>query len=916
MKRLIVFIKIVLLCSLQTIAQSEEVLERYKTIMDDVFSGIPSSKVTTGLLIEKAIPYVNLSKYDGSKQSDTISYSLWKKLYKQYCFAHYDYTNVDFSKDFLETEDSKEEIQMGMLLFEYNQVKPEAVPNGQIVMDSVQGKIIDKTSSSTQVLDEKWCFSIAPLVSEITVGTYYFSFPETYFLGNRRNQLQDLSVDFCDGNGFVSVGVGQSRMVVYENPGEKTITARAKVSGTYLYGKGKLVVNSLSGVSDNMLKSVSFSVEPDFGPESFWSNDIESQYAYYGRCQSDGTLRKPYIIVSGFDPMDNNRLIDEGDDKVNLYRVSNKNGYLDQLRNDGYDIIIYRSKNSGESIIPNALNLVDFIQKINSEKTSNNELIIAGASMGGLVVRYALTYMEYHKIDHQTKLFISVDSPQEGANIPLGIQYMVKCLADDLGEYISDMVMLYDMKNQMLDSDAAQEMLLYHYKGTRGSEANCSSKRDEFVAELKSIGNFPKQCRSIGLSMGSGNGQQQGFASGDLLIKKNPSFLPFDFTPGVQLAWEFAAYAVPDKSSHLIYEEALTPKTCIQILTLNGFEQKCMQILPTIASRNVSVDNTISIDNAPGSINKIHNLKIVDEKFPKLKPVIKALDILGNIEFDSHPDNFIPTYSSLGLQNVSNNPSIDVKAYLAGRSGIMKVSDNLYVRTNSSNVTLFDVLYVENENLDHIYDKDKVGVFTEEMNSVMLQESSSENIYVENTTMRNGHRKAIEARSNVFIGNSVDDLDYNNGDVIVESGATMSVLANEKISIEPGTKIKKGASFSARIGNDTYCDESNMNYVKSYDMVVDDYDDVTLPGNDMIPLITQYSDPVIVYPNPVKDELYISSNKLNNKVCIYDVKGKKILAKKFDKNIEVEFSKFPQGTYVIQVTQGNGHIETKQIIKQ
>lgn len=908
MKRLIVFIKIVLLCSLQTIAQSEEVLERYKTIMDDVFSGIPSSKVTTGLLIEKAIPYVNLSKYDGSKQSDTISYSLWKKLYKQYCFAHYDYTNVDFSKDFLETGDSKEEIQMGMLLFEYNQVKPEAVPNGQIVMDSVQGKIIDKTSSSTQVLDEKWCFSIAPLVSEITVGTYYFSFPETYFLGNRRNQLQDLSVDFCDGNGFVSVGVGQSRMVVYENPGEKTITARAKVSGTYLYGKGKLVVNSLSGVSDNMLKSMSFSVEPDFGPESFWSNDIEARYAIYNRCNSDGSIRKPYVIVSGFDPQDKNRLIDTSD-KVNLYRVSNKNGYLDQLRNDGYDIVIYRSNNSIESIKANALNLVDFIQKINSEKTSNNELIIAGASMGGLVVRYALTYMEYHKIDHQTKLFISVDSPQEGANVPLGIQYMIKYLNIDLFEKVDD---LSDAENNMLNSDAAKEMLLYHHTATSGKTAQCSDKRTAFVNDLVRLGNFPRNCRTIGLSMGSGNGTRQGFDPGSLLLKKDPTMSvlsPVGIRP--KISWDFYVYAVPDHESHLVYEEGIYTNVCYNGL----FIKECMS-LNTLTSRTIYVDNTMPIDDAPGSIQNFHNTGAFRGVGYLLgKDYMEIIETIGDVDYDSHPDNFIPTYSSLGLQNITD-PSIDIKSYLSKRTDMMKVSNNMFVKTKPSDVTLFDVLYVEDTNLDHIYDGDKVGVFTEDMTEVMLQESSSENIYVENETMANGHRKAVEARSNVFIGNSVDDLDYNNGDVVVESGATMSVLANEKISIEPGTKIKKGASFSAKIGNDTYCDESNMNYVKSYDMVEDDYGDVSFPENEMVSLITQYSDPVIVYPNPVKNELYISSNKLNNKVSIYDVKGKKIFVKKFDKNIEVEFSKYPQGTYVIQVIQGSGHIETKQIIKQ
>jgi hypothetical protein len=155
--------------------------------------------------------------------------------------------------------------------------------------------------------------------------------------------------------------------------------------------------------------------------------------------------------------------------------------------------------------------LVDFIQKINAEKTSDNELIIAGASMGGLVVRYALTYMEYYGIDHQTKLFISVDSPQEGANVPLGIQYMVKYLNSDLLEVLAA---LKNAEDTMLNSDAAKEMLLYHHTATSGKTAQASAMRNTFLSSLERMGNFPQECRTIAISMGSGNGTGQGFSAG------------------------------------------------------------------------------------------------------------------------------------------------------------------------------------------------------------------------------------------------------------------------------------------------------------------------------------------------------------------------------------------------------------------
>ena len=49
-----------------------------------------------------------------------------------------------------------------------------------------------------------------------------------------------------------------------------------------------------------------------------------------------------------------------------------------------------------------------------------------GYSMGGLVARYALAYMEDRNINHDTRLYISVDTPHQGANVPVGLQAMFK----------------------------------------------------------------------------------------------------------------------------------------------------------------------------------------------------------------------------------------------------------------------------------------------------------------------------------------------------------------------------------------------------------------------------------------------------------------------------------------------------------
>ena len=73
--------------------------------------------------------------------------------------------------------------------------------------------------------------------------------------------------------------------------------------------------------------------------------------------------------------------------------------------------------------------------------------------MGGLISRYALTYMESKNIDHNTRLFISFDTPHRGANVPLGNQYWLKYFSNEPKAQESV---------EVLSTPAAKQMLVYH----------------------------------------------------------------------------------------------------------------------------------------------------------------------------------------------------------------------------------------------------------------------------------------------------------------------------------------------------------------------------------------------------------------------------------------------------------------------
>ena len=68
--------------------------------------------------------------------------------------------------------------------------------------------------------------------------------------------------------------------------------------------------------------------------------------------------------------------------------------------------------------------LVELIKSINDQKVGDYENVVIGPSMGGLISRYALNYMESIGVDHETRLYVSFDTPHAGANVPIGFQHM------------------------------------------------------------------------------------------------------------------------------------------------------------------------------------------------------------------------------------------------------------------------------------------------------------------------------------------------------------------------------------------------------------------------------------------------------------------------------------------------------------
>lgn len=181
--------------------------------------------------------------------------------------------------------------------------------------------------------------------------------------------------------------------------------------------------------------------------------------------------------------------------------------------------------------------MVALIQRINAQLKTNGsteKLVIAGPSMGGQITRYALAYMEkqYAATNnnpiwlHNTRLWISIDSPNLGANIPEGLQALISLLKDDGKPSAQDFYY-----NQLGSPAAKQQLINWHDKGqgadyytvntsdmngrtiSQGFTTNSGSAffqqfyNNQFNNGLPNSHGYPLTCRKIAMANGSVTGK-------------------------------------------------------------------------------------------------------------------------------------------------------------------------------------------------------------------------------------------------------------------------------------------------------------------------------------------------------------------------------------------------------------------------
>lgn len=368
----------------------------------------------------------------------------------------------------------------------------------------------------------------------IEARIYRFKISATEWISNYPSMAESVLIDFDDGLGWRALHAEQIYEIHYESE------LRDRIVRCELHRAGRAVKYAACVLrSDAVLDPCATSTFPfpDFAP---WTTDENhpwdlhvstSQGIAKGRAytlmSTDGIFDKPFIFVegidfgldrdghpiheehrhgtfgwceftSGFQDPDVTDDLEYGYDDLHLMPQ-----LLEQIRQYGYDIVLVDFYDGADYLQKNAAVVEEVIRLCNQHKLGQEALVVAGASMGGVISRFALRDMELHGEEHCARLWVSFDAPHAGAHIPRALQESIKFNLEhgqEQAQLFRDRFLMRPASRQMLDVQVF----------------NDQEEFNDWYGQLREMG-YPQHCRRIAISNGLPNGDGLHYAHEPLL---------------------------------------------------------------------------------------------------------------------------------------------------------------------------------------------------------------------------------------------------------------------------------------------------------------------------------------------------------------------------------------------------------------
>jgi hypothetical protein len=577
------------------------------------------------------------------------------------------------------------QVPLSILISDFEKINPAATENGDVFLganNQFQLKAHVQNAFTKHAIN-----LISPLLSKAQSNQVNFILKDELIFNTTNKVIQNIALQTNGEETWKIIPRNSLFKIDFSHNGKQTVNCKIQ------FTNGETILQSFVIDIDNQNNGIANrNAQNNYQPNAITSITATIPYQGFGEAALylgqgeyeifpdtvDGILDKPVFVVDGFDPGDTNT--------IPLFYASLNYGVgqnlADYLRTLGFDIILvnfptYTRPNTTtvvdggvDFIQRNAFVLVEVINQINAQKVGNQKNVIIGPSMGGLISRYALRYMEMNALNHDTRLYISFDSPHQGANVPIGFQHLFNYMAyGPLGN-----AAVQPLVDGLIKSPAARQMLIDHMEGhlQTGSafEFNTASAslvptgapnyRNAFQTELNNMG-FPTTVRNVSISNGASNGT----------MNYSPDFEVMNHTFNVT------------SSQRAIINLRFTPtaNNTNQVSRFRGqtFFIAWLTVYESLANSK-SPTYTDGLDTAPGGRFDMSGFEADLGTDPLLT------EFFTNLNADYF--TFIPTWSSMAISNTNNlyTPVTGTSVTPFVASSIPTVNEN-HVTLNQNNVT-------------------------------------------------------------------------------------------------------------------------------------------------------------------------------------------------------------------------------------
>lgn len=513
------------LCSYLSYAQNSP--DAFANRINYIFQNIDKNQIPTGILQEYGIDFTNVNNYSGQvlNDSNVVVLDEWRSLYNSLYSAQVrlDAGLQEFS-NIRTAIDANSDNSLVVMHYNFNSIRTDALSSNLLYTSNDQ--LFDVGGRNQSPYAQETAFAICANNAWYETGNVSFIFRPGMFYSNTGKTVSALYLDA--GGGYQQVNWDTPAYFNFDAVGRHKVKAKIVYTDASVYESHfNIYVKSISNAERKGPTSpvLNFTAQPDVpltATRSFSGPAASGKLQIRISDQNAGVIRKPLIVAEGFDPNGiisgvTNRTINDFLTEISF------TGLYGNLELAGYDIIYLDYANGTDYIQNNAYLLQDAIKWVNQNKAPDAaQSVVLGQSMGGLVARWALKDIEDRSESHQVRQNISMDSPHNGAYVPLAAQALIKSTDDfkiSAGLVGLPLVTLFEVDlinelNDLVNTPAARQMLIYqlNYNPLSQSFSDNNTFHSTFMSDYHAKG-LPTQCENIAISNGSSCGTTQ-FANG------------------------------------------------------------------------------------------------------------------------------------------------------------------------------------------------------------------------------------------------------------------------------------------------------------------------------------------------------------------------------------------------------------------